>query len=219
VTARAAPIVDQAQEKAGQVLDQAQQQATTLLEGQKERAVDGLETVVHAAHETSQQLRQQGQETAANYTDQAAQRLERLAGYLRSHDVDELVDQAEDFARRKPQLFLVGGVTLGLLAARFFKSSARSRQVQPNAGAALARTGAYGGNLGPGSGQVGIGRSFSPAPTTRPPSYTGTAPGTPPGPGGVTPGTSAPYAPPSTPRPFTPPRTTTEGGTEPGRRI
>jgi hypothetical protein len=64
-----------------------------------------------------------------------------------------------------------------------------------------------------------MGRSFSPAPTTRPPSYAGTAPGTTPGPGGVTPGTSVPYAPPSTPRPFTPPRTTTEGGTEPGRRI
>ena len=142
LTSRAAPVVDQAQEKTGQVLDQARQQTTTLLEGQKERAVDSLDTVVHAAHETSQQLRQQGQDTAANYTDQAAQRLERLASYLRSHDVDELVDQAEDFARRKPQLFLVGGVTLGLLAARFFKSSARHRTGQPNAGAALARTGA-----------------------------------------------------------------------------
>jgi hypothetical protein len=219
VAARAAPVVDQAQEKAGQALDQAQQQATTLLEVQKERAVDGLDTIVHAAHETSQQLRQQGQETAANYTDQAAQRLERLAGYLRGHDVDEMVDQVEDFARRKPQLFLVGGVTLGLLAARFFKSSARSRQAQPNTGVVLARTGAYGGNPGPGSGQVGMGRSFSPAPTTRPPSYAGTAPGTTPSPGAVTPGTSVPYAPPSTPRPFTPPRTTTEGGPESVGRI
>ena len=121
IASRAAPVVEQTQEKAGQALDQAREQATTLLEVQKERAVDGLDAVVHAAHRTSQQLRVDGQETVAHYADQAAQRAERLAGYLREHEVGDLVDELEDFARRQPQLFLAGGLALGLIAARFFE--------------------------------------------------------------------------------------------------
>jgi ElaB/YqjD/DUF883 family membrane-anchored ribosome-binding protein len=209
MAARAAPVVDQAQEKAGQVFDQAREQATTLLEVQKERAVDGLDGVVHAAHQTSQQLREQGQDTVAHYADQAAQRAERLAGYLRNHEVGELVDEAEDFARRRPQLFLAAGLALGLVAARFLKSSARARTGQPNTGALMARTGAYGGNLGPGSGQVGLGGQYRPATTTTPPSYANPVSRTPADGGGMSAGTRAPY---------TPPRTPTNGGMEPGRR-
>jgi hypothetical protein len=218
VASRAAPVVDQAQEKASQVLDQAQERATTLLEVQKERAVDGLDAVVHAAHQTGQQLRGQGQEQVARYADQAAHQAERLSGYLRAHEVEDLFDEAESFARRQPQLFLAGGVALGLIAARFFKSSARHRSAPPNAGAAMARTGAYGGNFGPGSGQAGLGGQYRPATTTTPPSYASVAPGTPSGSGGVRTGTSVPSAPPSTPPPFPPSRPSTEGGLESGRR-
>ena len=227
MAARAAPVVDQAQEKAGEVFDQARAQATTLLEVQKERAVDGLDAVIHAAHQTGQQLREDGQETVARYADQAAQGAERLAGYLRGHEVGAMVDDAEDFARRQPQLFLAAGLALGLVAARFLKSSARYRNGQPNAGAAMARTGAYGGNLGPGSGQVGMGGQYRPANTSTPPSYANPVSRTPAVGGGMSTGTHAPYAPQAaptpytpqaTPTPYTPPRTPTDGGMEPGRR-
>jgi hypothetical protein len=136
-----------------------------------------------------------------------------------------MIDDAEDFARRQPQLFLAAGLALGLVAARFLKSSARNRNGQPNTGAALARTGAYGGNLGAGSGQVGMGTPYRPANTITPPSYANPVARTPADGGGMSAGTSAgtsaPSAPPATPTPptpSTPPRPRTDGGPESGRR-
>src|SRR5215213_2501004 len=108
--------VAQAQQKAGQVADQARQQATSRLDGQKDRAAEGLQTVAQAVRQTGQELRQQQQPTVAQYTDQAAQRIERLASYLRQRDVNQIVEEAEGFARRRPTLFVGGGLVLGLLA-------------------------------------------------------------------------------------------------------
>jgi hypothetical protein len=82
----------------------------------------------------------------------------------------------------------------------------------------MARSGAYGGNLGPGSGQAGMGGQYRPAYTTTAPSYSDPVSRTPADRGGMSSGTSAPYAPPSTPRPYTPPLTPTDGGMESGRR-
>jgi hypothetical protein len=82
----------------------------------------------------------------------------------------------------------------------------------------MARTGAYGGNLSPSSGQAGLGGQSRPANTTTPPSYADPVSRTPADRGGLSTGTSAPYAPPSTPRPYTPPLTPTDGGLESGRR-
>jgi predicted AlkP superfamily pyrophosphatase or phosphodiesterase len=62
----------------------------------------------------------------ARYSNQVADRVERASTYLEEHDLDELMVEAEDFARRQPELFIGGAFTLGLLAARFLKSSASS---------------------------------------------------------------------------------------------
>jgi hypothetical protein len=125
VQEKAAPVVEKAQEKAGQVADAAKQQATSRLEGQKERAVGGLGTAAHAIRQVGQQLREQEQPAVAQYADKAAEQVERFSGYLRQKDVDQLIREAEGFARRQPTVFLGGAFALGLLAARFLKSSGR----------------------------------------------------------------------------------------------
>ena len=236
LTSQAAPVLDQAQDKAGQVLDQAREQATSQLEVQKERLVDSLDAVVHAAQQTGRQLREQGQDNVATYADRAAQQAQRLSGYLRAHEVDDLVGEAESFARRQPQLFLAGGLALGLVAARFFKSSARHHNGngQPNPGAMMARSGAYGGNFNAASSPMSTGYPSTPGVMNRPPSYAGTAPGTSSGmtgsqssvgSGGIDTGSgmpanpsSAPYRTPGSSVPPAPRPATPGGGLEPGRR-
>jgi len=223
LSSRAAPVMDQAQEKAEQAFDQARQQATTHLGGQKDRAVDGLDGVVHAVRQTSQNLREQGQGSAAGYVDQAAQQVERLAGYLRTHEVGELVDETEQFARRQPQLFLVGSLALGLMVARFFKSSARQGPRLPNGGAATVRPGAYGANFATGTDSMGSGGQYVPGAMSRPPTYAGVAPGTS-APyssptTGDTPSVSGPYSPSSTSSPSVAERPGADVGLEPGRRV
>ena len=72
----------------------------------------------------SDKLRQYDQTSSyAPYADQAANQVQRLAKYLHTHEVNQIVDEAEDWARRDPMLALGGAFVLGLLAARFLKSS------------------------------------------------------------------------------------------------
>ncbi len=59
------------------------------------------------------------------YADRAADRVERVSGYVRETEVDQMVDEARGFARRRPAIFLGSAATLGFLVARFLKSSSQ----------------------------------------------------------------------------------------------
>lgn len=128
---KASQAADQVQEKAGQVADQARQQATAQLATQKERATGGLGTVADAVRQTGDSLRGQDQDAIAGYADQAADQIERLADYLRQRNVGQLIGDAEGFARRQPALFLTGAFALGVLGARFLKSSSPPENTGP----------------------------------------------------------------------------------------
>jgi len=116
-------VADQAQQAAGQVVDQARQQVSSRLADQKDRAAEGLTGVAHALRQTSQQLRQQDQQAVTGYIESAASQVERISNYIKSNDLSGLIDDVEHFARRQPALFLGGTFVLGLLGARFLKSS------------------------------------------------------------------------------------------------
>jgi uncharacterized protein YjbJ (UPF0337 family) len=123
-------VADQAQHAAGQVVDQARQQVSSRLVDQKDRAAEGLTGVAHALRQTSQQLREQDQQAVTGYIESAASQVERISNYLKQNDLGGLIDDVENFARRQPALFLGGTFVLGLLGARFLKSS------RPTTGAA-----------------------------------------------------------------------------------
>jgi hypothetical protein len=114
---------DQAQETASKVADQAREQVSSRLAGQKDNFVGGLNSVAEALRQTGQQLRQQDQQGVTDYIDRAASQVERASSYLQERDLGQLVDDVEQFARRQPTLFLGGAFALGLLGARFLKSS------------------------------------------------------------------------------------------------
>jgi len=116
-------VTEQAQQAAGQVVDQARQQVSSRLAGQKDRAAEGLTSVVHALRQTSQQLREQDQQAVTGYIETTASQVERISSYLKQNDLGELIDDVERFARRQPVMFLGGAFVLGLLGARFLKSS------------------------------------------------------------------------------------------------
>jgi hypothetical protein len=103
-----------------------QQQASSALSSQKVRAADSMKPVIDAVRQTGESLREKNG-TIAGYADSAASQLERFSTQLRDRDVSELMDEVSAFARRQPALFIGGGVALGLIAARFLKSSAPDR--------------------------------------------------------------------------------------------
>jgi len=105
------------------LMDKVRQGATSQLSTQKNRATDGIGTVAQAVRQTSQQLRTQQHDTIANYIDQAANQLEQFSTRLRDKDIGELVRDAQQFARRQPAVFIGSAFAIGLLGARFLKSS------------------------------------------------------------------------------------------------
>lgn len=120
---KAGEVAQQAQERAKEVAGQAQEQAKSAAATGKERAAGELDSVAQAFRETSHQLRDQDQQSMARYSNEVADRIEQVSTYLHDREVDELMHDAEDLARRQPELFLGAAFTAGLLFARFLKSS------------------------------------------------------------------------------------------------
>ena len=63
----------------------------------------------------------------AGVTDAAAERVERLGAYLERVSGDELLRDAEDFARRRPWMVAGMGLLAGFAASRFLKASSERR--------------------------------------------------------------------------------------------
>jgi hypothetical protein len=118
-------VVEQAKQKTGEVVDQTRARAFDMMDQQKTRAADGLGSVASALRQTGDSLSSGDQAQIGQFAHRAADAVERFSGDLRDKDINQLFYEAEDFARREPELFLGGAVLLGLVAARFFKASNR----------------------------------------------------------------------------------------------
>ena len=131
---------EQAKEKAVHLAGDAREQVTQRVESgldrSKARAADTLGGVAQTLLQTSQQLREQ-QPQLGDYAERAAREMQRFSDYLQRADVHELVDRAEDVARRQPALFLGGMFALGLVGARFLRSSRRAQRPETSSPASL----------------------------------------------------------------------------------
>lgn len=111
----------------GGLTERLKERASSQLERQKVRATDGLGSVAEAVRQSTQPLRDGQQETIARYVERAADRLQQWSEELRTKDVGELVGDLQRLVRRQPAIFLGAAFALGLLGARFMKSSPPDR--------------------------------------------------------------------------------------------
>jgi hypothetical protein len=105
------------------VVQRVKDQATAQLSSQKDRATTGLGTVASAVRQTTEHLRAEQHDTVAQYVERAADQIDRFSQRLKEKDVSELLNDAQQLARRQPALFVGGAFALGLIGARFLKSS------------------------------------------------------------------------------------------------
>ncbi len=118
--------LQQTQQTAGQVAGQAKDQARSMFETQKGQITDQASKISQALRQGGENLQTQNVGPAATVLNTAAERLDGFSSYLQGRNADQLVQEAESFARRNSAVFLGGAFALGLLAARFLKSSAPS---------------------------------------------------------------------------------------------
>lgn len=132
--AQVSAVVSQAKDQAKGALDRSKQAASDLadkargqikdsIETQKTTASSAIENVAGAFQSTGSQLRDQGQSGIAEVATVASDQLSRVSNYLRDSDLDQMSHDVEQFARQQPALFLGGAFLLGIVAARFLKSS------------------------------------------------------------------------------------------------
>jgi hypothetical protein len=120
-------LLQHAKHATGEIVNQVQQQAGSQIARQKDSAATDLTQVVQAVRRFGESLT--GQEGgpiaryAAQYGDKAADRLERFSTYIREQDPKQLLNDVQNFGRRRPALLLGGAFLLGLAGARLIKSS------------------------------------------------------------------------------------------------
>jgi hypothetical protein len=124
---------EQAQEKAQQVASKASDQARAQVNQRSTELGERVGTTAGDIRTVGQQLREQGKEQPAKLADRAAQHVERVGTWLRDSDSDRLLSDVEDFGRRQPWAFAIGGLALGIAAARFLKASSTQRYEQRQA--------------------------------------------------------------------------------------
>lgn len=119
-------IVSQAKEMTGAMTEraieragsEAVRRAVSLLAPQKDETAVVLTAAAQALRQTGRELRGQDEEAAAQSAEQAAEHLTRFAAYLRQHEVQDILTDAERVAARIPAVTMSGAMIAGLLGAR-----------------------------------------------------------------------------------------------------
>jgi hypothetical protein len=124
---RAKEVASQAQDKAREAASEARGRVRDQVDQRSTQLGEQVGSSVSDARSVAEQLRNQGKQTPARYVEQAADRAERLGGYLRESDGDRLLNDVEDFARRNTWAVALGGLALGFAASRLLKASSSDR--------------------------------------------------------------------------------------------
>lgn len=118
----AARLAQQAREEASRITHEVSDRARAIVDGEKEAIIRQFDGLAEALKAAQQKLEENQQQTVAHYAAAAADNLQRLSQGLRDADLQTVLQQAENLARRQPVLFLGGAVAAGFLLARFLQS-------------------------------------------------------------------------------------------------
>lgn len=120
--------------------DEVQDRARSALEESKSRLADEVSRLGRALRDASQRLEGESR-PMGSYARQAAEQIRRAGDYLRDAGTGEIVRDVQDFARRRPELFLGGLLVAGVLIGRFFRASGEYTDMDQDEGGAPRGTG------------------------------------------------------------------------------
>lgn len=120
-------VKDQVVDQAKSTLRDAREKATSSLADSRVQAAEQIGGVASAFHSVGAHLREENQERIANLAESLAGQVDQVAGYLRQADMQRLARDVEGLARRRPALVFGAAFALGLIGARFLKSTESGR--------------------------------------------------------------------------------------------
>lgn len=124
VREQAHKLADKATEAAGH----ARRQGEEAIHEQKSKVSEHVSRYSSVVRGVAEKFREEENSNIAGYADQMADQLDRLAGYLSWRDINGLLDDAQETARRRPDVFYGGMFVAGLALSRFLKASRPERR-------------------------------------------------------------------------------------------
>ena len=112
-------VTEQTREAARELRDSASHSFSDS-KGQLAQQIKGLAKAFRSGGDT---LRDEEMDDFAKASDGVAQRLEDLSSHLSDRSTDDLMSDLQNVAQERPVLFMGGLLTLGVLSARFLRSS------------------------------------------------------------------------------------------------
>jgi hypothetical protein len=117
-----------AQDKVVELKEHGKGKLSETLDQRTNQAGEQARKMAQALRQSGEQMRGQGEsEQAAGVVEGAADRIERLGGYLEQANGDALLRDVEQFARRRPWMIAGIGLLAGVAASRFLKASSERR--------------------------------------------------------------------------------------------
>jgi hypothetical protein len=118
-------LIDAMRERVGPLAEQVKDQASTLTQQQMTSAAEGLKSVAGAVNTVGERLRENHLGELAQYSDLAAEQIEKAAAWLRTTTPEEIAHDIEDVAKKQPAVFVAGALALGLIGVRFLRSTSQ----------------------------------------------------------------------------------------------
>lgn len=124
----ASNVIEQAKSTASDAFGAMKTKAAATADDKKSEFTAGLAGVADTVRRVSDTIgdgdaKNPLTEYAAQYTKTAAKKLDNVAKYFDETEIRSMVRDLDSYARRNPAIFLGGAFALGVLSARFFKST------------------------------------------------------------------------------------------------
>jgi glucan phosphorylase len=113
----------QLKERVTNTSQEVKDRAQSVLEEGKGKLTSSLDAVASTLGKTTESLQSNELGQLAPYGEKLQDWTQGLSDYLKNANASDLLRDAESLARRQPAVFLGGAFVVGLLAARFLKSS------------------------------------------------------------------------------------------------
>ncbi|MFG6666038.1 hypothetical protein ACGK9R_02915 [Halomonas sp. HNIBRBA4712] len=118
----------QGREAAHDVSNAAQQQAEYFYERQRELVADQAGRFTRVMKKAADEFEGQHQPFFSQQARRAAEFADDFSHQLRNKDLKRLCQDAQNYSRREPAVFIGGAIAAGFLVARFLRSSQRHHQ-------------------------------------------------------------------------------------------
>jgi hypothetical protein len=120
------PLFDTLHERVEPIVEQVKDQASAMAQQQMSSAAEGLDSAAGAVNVVGDRMRENNLGALSQYTDLAAEQIEKAAAWLRTTTPEEIARNIEDFAKKQPELFAAGAAVLGLIGLRLLRNTGQN---------------------------------------------------------------------------------------------